>query len=219
MICNDKEILLNQSDFDCVGEVARHCDLSKLCIAINESEIFDIESLFCDFWSDVVSIWKEINEYQAAYANYVKCLEDEGECVEPLEPENYDLKLNLICGGSFEGCGNKVRNHLGVKRIWVYYAYSRYILINPMNDTPNGMVQKTNDFSIPTPLKEIERNADRYRTMGYDSFKKTLNFLCQNKDVFDYEGECGGCGCGDDDCGRTKAKGYGMKGRIMRKRI
>lgn len=221
MKCSNEEILIEQKDFECIGEVSRHCDLSKLCIAIGEAKEFDTSELFCDFWNTILDVWNEIDLYQTALSEYEACVESGGvDCIIPEEPSDYDLKLNLICGGSFESCNGKIRNHLGVKRIWVYYSYARYLLINPMNDTPNGGVQKTNDFSIPIPLKELQHRADHYRTMGYESFKKTLNFICNNKVNFNFEGECGGCGCGDDHCVRkTKAKGYGWKGSIISKRI
>lgn len=219
MQCNNENILIEQSDFECVGQVAKHCDLPKLCIAIGEAQEFDLSELFCDFWNEIIDIWDEIDLYQIALAEYEACI-DEGdeECVEPEEPSNYDLKLNLICGGSFESCGGKVRNHLGIKRILVYYSYARYTLINPINDTPNGGVTKTNDFSIPTPLKELQSVADRYRTMGYESYKKTLNFICSNRQSFTFDGDCKECGCTCERCnGRTKAKGYGFKGSIISK--
>lgn len=221
MQCNNSNILLIQSDFDCVGEVAKHCDLSKLCIAIGEAQEFDLSGLFCYFWNDIVDIWNEIDLYQEALTEYEQCVLDGGiDCVEPEIPTDYDLKLNLICGGSFESCNGRVRYHLGVKRILVYYSYARYLLVNSLNDTPNGSVTKTNDFSILTPLKDIERNADRFRTMGYESYKKTLNFICANRESFDFNGECKECGCTCERCnGKTKAKGYGWSGSIIRKKI
>lgn len=221
MKCNNELILIEQSDFKCVGNVATHCDLEKLCIGIGEAQEFDLSELFCDFWENIISIWNEVNEYQELYDIYLTCVEAGGtDCIEPEIPLDYELKLNLICGGDFESCNGKIRNHLGVKRILVYYSYARYILINTYNDTVNGGVNKTNEFTIPIPQKDIEKISDRYRTMGYESFKKTMNFLCMNKELFDYVGKCDGCGCGCSDCKReTKAKGYGFKSSIITKRI
>lgn len=217
MQCNNHISLIEQKDFECVGSVAKHCDLEKLCIAIGEAQEFDLAELFCDYWQIIIEIWEEINLYQEALKEFEECEED---CVKPEPPENYDLKLNLICGGSFESCGGKIRNHLGVKRILTYYSYGRYILINPYNDSPNGGVVKTNEFTMPISERDLEKKADRYRTMAYESFKKTINFICRNKTELNYEGKCDGCGCGDSGCGKcTKAKGYGFKGSIITKRI
>ena len=211
-----------QADFSCVGNVAKHCDNAKLCVAIDESKIFDVAPLFCDFWQDIVDIDSEIETYREALKIYEECLEDEWEeCIEPIKPDDYDVKVNLIYGGSFEVCNNKVREHFGVKRIWVYYAYSRYLLINEFNDTPNGQVAKTNNFSIPKDAKEIRNFAEKYRNMGYDSYKMTLNFLCANRDVFEWftSNACGSCKCGGDCNSQTKAKGFGFRGKIITKRI
>lgn len=198
--------ILNKTDFNCVGDVAKHCDLPKLCIAEDEAIIFDLGGLFCDFLNEIKSIWKEVDEYDADN--------------ELLIPENYEVKKSLIYGGNFVGCNNSTSTHLGVKRTLIYYAYSRYLLINGFNDTPNGSVTKQNEFSIPKPLKEVESFSDKYRNMGYESYKQTLNFLCHNRDVFvDFNHkDCVKCGCGCESCsGRTKAKGFGLKTSIVRR--
>jgi hypothetical protein len=217
MLCNNETISLEQSDFDCVGQIAIHCDLPKLCIAINESRDFDLSNLFCD-WSSIADIWEQVQEYQTALA---ECEADPDCTTPPVEPDDYDTKLALICGGNYTTCSGKVKKHFGVKRLWVYYAYSRYLLINEFNDSPVGNKTKTNDFSLPKSLKEIELFADKYRTMGYDSYKQTEHFICANKTVFESFNlcDCKSCGCGDENCGFTKAKGYGIRGRNISKKI
>lgn len=228
MNCNNTPEIITQADFGCIGQVAMHCDNTKLCIAINEARDFDLAELFCGFWEDIIGYFTIIENYDNAYAEYLielAACEANPECdtppVAPVEPHNYDLIRSLLCGGYFEGCGGKQRQHFGVKRMMVYYSYARYLLINGFSDTPGGVVRKTNEFSIPTPLKEIEAFADKYRTMGYESYKKTLAFLCVNKSSFENfdSRDCKGCGCGGDTCGGTKAKGYGIKSSIIRKEI
>ena len=214
--------MIQQSDFTYIGQVAIHCDLDKLCIAINEATEFDLAKLFCDFWPNIVEIANEVENYQTLLADYNQCVIDGGDdCVVPDIPEDYDLKNNLINGGSYTGCNGKTKTHLGVKRILVYYSYARYSILNSFNDTPNGNVLKTNDFSIPKSLKELEMFSDKYRTMGYESFKSTLDFIGHNQNVFT-DATCLDfkiCGCGCSACGGTKAKGYGFKGRNIRREI
>jgi len=198
--------LIDKIDFACVGDIAKHCDYSKLCIAEDEAINFDLKGLFCDYWNEIKSIWKEIEGYKNN--------------PEEEKPENYDLKDNLINGGSFSSCNGKTSDHLGVKRILIYYTYSRYTIINGFNDTPNGSVQKTNEFTIPKTIKELELFADKYRSMGYESYKDTLKFLCHNKDVFSEfnHKDCSKCGCACESCnGKTRVKGYGFKSSIIRK--
>lgn len=216
-MCNDETLIIDKTDFNCIGQVAKHCEQDKLCISISEAQEFDLEGLFCDFWQYILSVNLELDTYN----NSVTACAGDLACIAALtKPTNYDLKTNLICGGDYNGCNDKIRSHKGVKRILVYYAYSRYLLINGFNDTPSGSVTKTNEFSMPKPLKEIQSFADKYRTMGYDSYKKTLSFICNNKDMFtEFNGDCEYCGCGGNCKKATSAKGYGIRTSIISKGV
>ena len=185
--------LLNRSDFVGIGDIANHCDLKKLNIAINEAAEFDMDAIYCGFWDDIVLNWNS---------------------------EDSEWKT-LIDGGEYQGCKG-LRTHQGIKRIWAYYAYARYIMINGFNDTPSGMVAKTNQFSIPTPLKELQAYSDKYRNMAKVLFEKTNAYLCLNSSYFvnfnTYK--CAPCGC-NGDCGgdNINTKGYGLKSSIVSKKI
>ena len=183
-------LLLFQSDFQNIADVAIHCDQRKLNQAIREAQDYDLEELFCDFWNVIVTNW-----------------------------DNEAYKT-LIDGGVYEGCkGN--RSFAGVKKILALYTYSRYIIINNFNDTPNGNVSKNNDFSIPKTIKELEFMADKYRSMGYKEYEKATAYLCKNKDSFaDFEGyDCKSCGCNGICGSKTSVKGYGISGSIITKEI
>lgn len=187
-------MLISKLDYHGIGQIANHCDLEKLEIATNEAEDFDLEGLFCDFWEDIKEHFSD----------------------DPLE----EPWKTLINGGEFESCGGKTRSLKGIKKIIAYYGYARYIILNSFNDTPSGNVSKTNDFSIPKPLKELEFVADKYRSMGYSEYQKTMAYLCLNKEQFDFEShECKPCGCNGMCGGKTKAKGYGIRGRNVSKRL
>jgi len=195
---------LLQSQYNCIGILAKHCDLSKLCVAENEASNFDLAELFCDFWTEIEAIEIEIKTYE-------------------LDPElpiptNYTEKKALLEGGTYLDCSEKSRPFEGIYKILAYYSYSRYIILNGFSDTPNGLVQKTNEFSIPKSLKELEAFADKYRNMGKISFERTVRFICQNSEIFDYS-HCpkDKCGCGSEKCGSTKTKGYGFKSRNINK--
>ena len=191
--------------YNCLGIIAQHCDLSKLCIAENEASNFDMAELFCDFWVDIETINTEIKAY------------DEAPEPKPPIPIDYDLKKELLEGGTYTDCRGKLKPFEGVYKILAYYSYSRYIILNGFSDSPNGLVQKTNEFSIPKPLKELEQFSDKYRNMGLISFGRTQSFICQNSDVFTYS-HCpaSNCNCGAN-CGTTKAKGYGFKSKNVEK--
>lgn len=181
---------LVQSDFACIAQLATHCDTQKLCVAVEEAKIFDMEPTLCDLMLDVEANWDNT-----------------------AEPWN-----TLINGGDYLGCNGKTKRHLGLKRVFVYYTYARYSVLNSFNDTPNGSVTKTNNFSIPKPLKEIESFSDKYRSMAYRTWKGVEAYLCVNKDLFDNFNsyDCKKCGC-NGTCNSDKIKGYGFKGSNVSK--
>lgn len=186
--------------YNCIGILAKHCDLSKLCVAENEASNFDLAELFCDFWVEIEQIEAEVKTY------------DDAQEPKPTPPENYAEKKALLYGGNYTYCGDKLRPFEGVYKIMAYYSYARYVMLNGFNDTATGLVQKTNEFSIPIDQKALNNFADKYRNMGLISFERTQRYICQNTSIFDYT-HCpkDKCGCGSDKCGGTKAKGYGFK--------
>lgn len=195
---------LQPLQYNCIGVVAKHCDTNKLCIAENEATTFDLSELFCDYWLDIESI----NDEVIAYENNPEL---------PI-PENYDLKKQLLQGGFYLDCQQKKRPFEGIYSIFARYSYSRYIMLNGFNDTATGLVQKTNEFSIPIDQKSLSNFADKYRNMAKISFERTVRFICQNTEVFNYD-KCpkDKCGCGSDKCGSTKAKGYGFRSSNINK--
>lgn len=195
---------LLQSQYNCIGILAKHCDLSKLCVAENEASSFDLAELFCDFWMEIEAIDAEVKAYIDNPTLPI--------------PSNYAEKSFLLNGGVYLDCSEKQRSFEGVYKIMAYYSYARYIVLNGFNDTATGMVTKTNEFSIPKTLKELESFADKYRTMGFISFERTVRYICQNSEIFDYS-HCpkDKCGCGSEKCGSTKAKGYGFRSRNINK--
>jgi hypothetical protein len=192
---------LQPNDYSCIGTIAKHCDNSKLCIAENEASNFDLAELFCDFWFDIQNIEIEIKAYDA--------LPDP----KPERPTNYLEKKALLEGGTYIDCKGNQRPFSGIYTLLAYYSYSRYIIINRFSDTANGMVAKNNEFSIPTPLKELQDFSDKYRNMGLVYFNIIVKFICQNSSIFNYE-NCpkNNCGCNSGSCGSTKSntKGYGF---------
>lgn len=197
---------LQHSQYNCIGIVAKHCDLSKLCVAQNEASNFDLAELFCDFWVDIEQINDEIIAYDLLPEP------------KPEKPVNYDQKKALLEGGNYTDCGDKSRPFEGIYKILAYYSYARYVMLNGFNDTATGLVQKTNEFSIPIDQKALNSFSDKYRNMGLISFERTQRFICKNKDIFEYS-HCpkDNCGCGSDKCGGTKAKGYGLRSRNINK--
>lgn len=195
---------LQPHQYNCIGILAKHCDLSKICVAENEASNFDLYFLFCDFWFEIEEILSELKKYE--------------ECGEGQEPENYQIKKALFEGGHYIDCRGKKKFFDGVFKTMAYYSYSRYIILNGFNDTANGLVTKSNEFSIPKSLKELESFSDKYREMGLISFERTVKYICKNSEIFNYS-NCPkeDCGCEGDDCKGTKAKGYGFRSKNINK--
>lgn len=183
-------ITLTPNDFELVGMVAKHCNVSKLNIAINEAITFDAKPLLCGLFYDVSENWEQ----------------EEG------------VWHDLIKGSTYEDCNEKEVKHAGFEKIITYYAYARYLIINKTDDTAAGMVQKTNQFSMPTPLKEVYSISNRYRNMAKQLWSEVEAFICKHKDDYpngDFS-NCKTCGC-NGSCGSIVTKGFGISGRNVSK--
>ena len=185
-------ITLIKADFTIIGQVALHCDQRKLDIAINEAIQFDLRPMLCDFF------WK---------------LNDEWDSEEKLWRQ-------LIDGGSYKNCKDNNVSFMGMKNALVYFAYSRYIIINSFDDTPNGQVTKTNQFTIPKPLKEMEAYATKYKNMAMIALKDTEKYICKNEDEDAFESydfrNCELCTCTSCEP-HTQARGFGLRSNNITK--
>ncbi|HLW06494.1 MAG TPA: hypothetical protein VKY45_02940 [Marinilabiliaceae bacterium] len=184
-------ISLTAKDFECIGQVAKHCDLTKLKIAINEAIKFDGRELLCGLFYDVNENWRSKD----------------------------DEWVSLINGSTYTGCGSNSRSHSGIKEVLVYYAYARYVLINKTDDTASGMVSKSNDFSIPTPMKEIIMISNRYRNMAKQLWLDVEAFICINSNDYPTANglSCKPCGCNGSCKSGINTRGFGLSGKNVSK--
>lgn len=189
---NTKYITLE--DFKIV-DVAIHCDYSKLNIAIQDAVNFELPEILCEYYGFVKSI---------------------------LEVENpNEEQLKILNGVDYE-CGSTIKRFLGIKALLVYYSYANYLMGSTLNDSGLGFVQKTDQYSIPTPLKDIKEITNSYRNRGYSVFKQLKDYLCHNSDLidgFDIHLEDCGCGCSHGNCDFTEKRIYTFKPRIIKKYI
>ena len=187
-------IALLKSDFEHIGQVAKHCDQRKLDIAIQEAIVFDLRPIFCDFFYDLQNNWGSVEK----------------------------IWTSLIEGGEYINCKENTINILGVKKALTYLAYSRYVIINSFDDTPNGQVTKTNQFSIPKPLAEIQSYATKYKNMGLTLIDDAKGYICNNSDSGEFDNydftTCVDCGC--SECkGTTQSRSFGLRGTNIEKKI
>lgn len=187
-----KNKYLTIRDFDIV-DVAVHCDFKKLDIAISDALSFELPEILCEY-----------------YGIAKKALDN-------ADDETYQELLN---GGDYE-CGGVTRRFLGIKALLVYYSYSNYLMQSVLNDTGLGFKQKTDNYSIPTPLKDIKDISNSYRNRGFSVFNQMKDFLCHNSDLtkgFNIPYSCG-CDCSTGDCYFTEKRVSAFKPRIIKKRL
>ena len=194
-------IFLHPTDFSCVGLITKSCDNAKLCIAVNESREFDMEPIFCyDFFEEVLTKWENLPESDLSE-----------------EEKNYK---DLIYGATYLSNG-KTKKHSGIKKLWTYYAYAKYVVINAHNDSPNGLTTKQNDWSMPVPLKEINTISARYSNMAKETLINIKEYLCLNKEKFSKFDDCDcrlQCGCtGVCNCDGKPKRVSGFKFRSVGK--
>ena len=164
-------IYLQATDFNCVGIVTKSCDNVKLNISIDESKEFDMEPIFrYDFLDDILKKWSDLPENTLTE-----------------EQQNYK---DLIYGSTYLDANGKTKKHLGIKRLWTYYSYAKYVVINAHNDSPNGLTSKQNDWSMPVPLKEINTISARYSNMAKETLVNIKEYLCLNKEKFPKFDDC-----------------------------
>ena len=193
-------------DFECTGMVTASCNLNKLCISIDDAFTFDVEPLLCTgFITDILAKWNEIINLDGAEV-----------------PENLQKWYSLIFGDQYYNCNGKIQRHLGIKRMWIYYAYANYILLNPFDDTPNGLKYKTNEFSMPVPIKDLNGLSISFKNKAIETYKNIKEYLCINKDYFTTFDACDchlSCGCvGTCNCGSTKRVGTGFRFKSIKKK-
>lgn len=202
----DYSIFLKPTDFACVGMVTASCNLSKICISIEDAILFDVEPLLCmGFLSTLFEKWQDILNIPSG--NPI-----------PEELQNWNA---LIYGSEYSNCNDKLQRHLGIKRMWTYFAYAGYVILNPFDDTPNGLKYKMNEFSTPVPIKDLNGLSTTYKNKGLEAFRNIKDFLCLNKDFFTTFDACDchlSCGCvGNCSCGSTKRVGTGFRFRTVKK--
>src|SRR5690625_421323 len=115
-------LLLNKEDFECIAQVAKHCDWEQLCLYIREQQNLTLLPLVGDCIFNLL-------------------MQDE---------EEWDDEIkNLWHGSTFEGCGGENKTHFGLKMSLIHWAYGAYVYRHSAVDTPFGVVQKVGRESVP----------------------------------------------------------------------
>lgn len=188
--CNLEENLITKSDFEFIGQVAKHCNWEQLTIYIREQ----------------TNLWL-IPKIGYSLVNLIA-----------KNPDN-ELLTKIWCGAEYI-CGGKSKVHFGLKRVLVHASYGAYIFRHGYTDTASGVVQKINQDSMPAPINELKsimnehyRNAEIYLEM-------TKDYICsiKNEEIIknSIQVDCKDCGC-EQYNGTVAVQTRGLFGGNIRK--
>lgn len=182
---NSETLLINKYDFDCIGQVAKHCDWDQLCIYIREQQNLSLLPKIGQCLYDLVS-------------RYV-----EGKC----DTEENKVLQSLWHGGRYEACDGQSKVHFGLKRSLVHWAYGAYMFRHSFVDTPFGVVQKVNQDSVPVDIKTLNAINKEQRSNAEYYYGLTMEYLCSVKGTSPII-DCKVCDC-VKGCGCNHCKGKG----------
>ena len=201
------EVVLKPEDFINLGLVAPNCKIEKLNIAINEALDFDLCYAFEKCHIEVKQLIKKVLLYNP----------------ESEEPAPTEYEIKLVNGVVFTE-NDKTFENLGLKRGLIYYAYSRYLLINEFNDTATGQKTQNFQFSVPKTYQELKSMSDKYRNMAKAAMLSTYEYIAKNRNEFPQLVRClnlSDCYCGRDNYDSPcsiNTTGYQLKSRNIKKR-
>lgn len=163
--CNLETLLITREDFNCVGQVAKHCDWDQLCIYIREQQNATLlpKIGFC--------IYKAI-----------------------INNQNNEIINTLLCGGEYLSCNGGTKYHFGIKRALIHWSYGAYIYRHSYIDTPFGVVQKVNENSMPAPINELKIINNEQVNLGNGYFEMVKDYLCSIKSNEIFK-DCNFCDC------------------------
>ena len=179
-----ENLIITEGDYENVFcgvlQVSKHCDWDTLANYIRERQRTDIQGLLGScLFVDVLD-----NIYQDSYSD-------------------------LLNGGTYTGCNGNKKIHYGLRTILAHYAYAAYAYRGGMVDTPYSFVIKQSEDSMPVPTGELRNIHDENRSIAFDYWKLTQEYLCANKETFtNYNGEdCCTCSC-EDSCKPTGSRSH-----------
>lgn len=155
MSCTTENLIISRPDFDCIGQVAKHCNWEQLCLYIREQQ----------------------NLYLLPKIGYclLEKLKDDANAEDPI--------IKKILGGAeFTNAAGHKDYFFGLKRVLAHASYAAYIFRHGLVDTPFGVVQKLNQDSLPTPINELRSIKNEHYNNAEMYFSKFKEFIYTLKD-------------------------------------
>lgn len=171
-------LLICKEDFECVGQVAKHCNWEQLCIYIREQQNLSLLPKIGQCLFD-----KLLRLKQGWYIPGEECQEDER-----------DILKHIFLGGRYKACDGSTKVHFGLKRVLVHWSYGAYMYRHGIVDTPFGAVQKVHQDSVPIEVKDLKNINIEHRNNAEYYWDLTKDYICSVKDCEVLE-DCTFCSC------------------------
>ena len=180
--------MISRLDFENVVQISKHCDYEVLQEYILERQNLDMLGLLGNcFYVNVID-----NLTNADYSDLLD-----------------GSKFQVECNGE-----TKTLVHFGLKRVLIHYSYAAYVFRKGFVDTPFSVVIKQSEDSVPVSQTDLKTLHNEHRTIAFNYWKMTLEYLCANKDTFTEFDEdlCEGCESCKNDCECGKSSCLKCKG-------
>ena len=107
-----------------------------------------------------------------------------------MSQELKDVK-GLMEGGTYTDCSGNLRTNPGLKTVFVYLFWMRYVYEINFVDTPTGVVAKTRTDSEQLSMGHLNNLSGQYETMAMNYFESVKGYIMANRGQYPLF-----CGCG-----------------------
>lgn len=95
-----------------------------------------------------------------------------------------DNLTDLLDGCQYTDCSGNTVSHPGLKTVFVYLFWMRYVYDINYIDTPTGMVSKTRTDSEQLSMGHLKNISSNYETMAMNYFKMVDGYIMANKEMY-----------------------------------
>lgn len=154
-----------------IRPMSKHLDDSRIAVYIDEAERLDLkpqigESLFID----LKEFHNEVSPFDRTFDKTFGA-----------DYPDYNL---LLSGGIYKRSGNVYKEFAGLRTVLEYYVYARLVKNNNYTLTRFGFVNKDDQYSQQTDLKERLVSEKDARSVADTYLSDCIEYLRLNKDTF-----------------------------------
>lgn len=147
--------LIVKADFSAIGVLPAGLDPARLDPIIRKSQEVDLQPLLGRaFYSNIMA--------NVAGAEYIK----------------------LISGTTYADANGDPIDFPGLKMVLLNYTWARFLPLHKQTITSQGLVEKTNPYSVPVEQKALSASQAEYRGDALKYWSDVVDYLNANDDVF-----------------------------------